>query len=140
MTWRRMLGSKIHKATVTQADLNYEGSISISPELMKAADILPYEAVNIWNVTSGTRLETYAIEGKSGSSDICINGAAAHLVSPGDTVIIARFIQVKDEDCQNFKPKVIFVDKQNRIKEIRQEVAGPEMAASNPAAKKQLGH
>jgi aspartate 1-decarboxylase len=135
MIWRRMLGSKIHKATVTQADINYEGSISISPELLKAADILPFEAVSIWNVTSGTRLETYAIEGQSGSSDICINGAAAHLVSPGDLIIIARFIQVNDEDCVNYRPKIIFVDKQNRIKEIREEVAGPEMAANNPAAK-----
>jgi aspartate 1-decarboxylase len=129
MSFRKMLGSKIHRATVTHADVNYEGSISISPELLKVADILPYEAVSIWNVTSGTRLETYAIEGQPGSSDICMNGAAAHLVSPGDLVIIARFIYVDDEDCPNFKPIIIFVDERNQIKEIRSEVAGPDMVS-----------
>lgn len=77
-----MLKSKIHRACVTQADLDYEGSITISPELLKAANILPYEAVNVWNITAGTRFETYAITGEKGSTDICVNGAAAHLVTP----------------------------------------------------------
>ena len=119
-----MLKSKIHRATVTHADLEYEGSITISPELLKAADILPYEAVNVWNVTSGTRFETYTITGEKGSTDICVNGAAAHLVTPGDLVIIASFTQILEEDCAKLVPTVVFVDQFNRLKEIRPEVVG----------------
>lgn len=124
MSYRKMLKSKIHRACVTQADLEYEGSITISPELLKAADILPYEAVNVWNVTAGTRFETYAITGEKGSTDICVNGAAAHLVTPGDIVIIASFTQVLEEDCATLIPTVVFVDHFNRLKEIRPEVVG----------------
>lgn len=124
MAYRKMLKSKIHRACVTEADLDYEGSITISPELLKAANILPYEAVNVWNVTAGTRFETYAITGKPGSTDICVNGAAAHLVSPGDLVIIATFTQVLEEDCTQVNPTVIFVDQFNRIKEMRPERIG----------------
>lgn len=116
-----MLKSKIHRACVTHADLDYEGSITISPELLKAANILPYEAVNVWNVTAGTRFETYAIEGEKASTALCVNGAAAHLVTPGDLVIIASFIQLSDEACSAFKPTVVFVDAHNRFKEIRPE-------------------
>lgn len=119
-----MLKSKIHRATVTHADLEYEGSITISPELLKAADILPYEAVNVWNVTAGTRFETYTITGEKGSTDICVNGAAAHLVTPGDLVIIASFTQILEEDCAKLVPTVVFVDQFNRLKEIRPEVVG----------------
>ena len=119
-----MLKSKIHRACVTQADLEYEGSITISPELLKAANILPYEAVNVWNVTAGTRFETYTITGEKGSTDICVNGAAAHLVTPGDIVIIASFTQVLEEDCAAIEPTVVFVDQYNRLKEIRPEVLG----------------
>ena len=119
-----MLKSKIHRACVTQADLDYEGSITISPELLKAANILPYEAVNVWNVTAGTRFETYAITGEKGSTDICVNGAAAHLVTPGDLVIIASFTQILEEDCAALVPTVVFVDQFNRLKEIRPEVLG----------------
>lgn len=119
-----MLKSKIHRACVTQADLEYEGSITISPELLKAANILPYEAVNVWNVTAGTRFETYAITGEKGSTDICVNGAAAHLVTPGDLVIIASFSQVLEEDCAQLVPTVVFVDQFNRLKEIRPEIVG----------------
>lgn len=122
MNYRRMLKSKIHRACITHADLDYEGSITISPELLKAANILPYEAVNIWNVTAGTRFETYAIEGAPHSTDICVNGAAAHLVTPGDIIIIASFIQLADELCHTFKPTVVFVDEQNHIKELRPEI------------------
>ena len=124
MSYRKMLKSKIHRACVTQADLDYEGSITISPELLKAANILPYEAVNVWNVTAGTRFETYAITGEKGSTDICVNGAAAHLVTPGDLVIIASFTQVLEEDCASLVPTVVFVDQFNRLKEIRPEVLG----------------
>lgn len=124
MTYRKMLKSKIHRAFVTQADLEYEGSITISPELLEAANILPYEAVNVWNITAGTRFETYAILGNKGSTDICVNGAAAHLVTPGDLVIIASFIQVVEEECKAHQPTVVFVDQFNRLKEIRPERLG----------------
>lgn len=124
MAYRKMLKSKIHRATVTEADLDYEGSITISPELLKAANILPYEAVSVWNVTAGTRFETYAITGESGSTNICVNGAAAHLVTPGDLIIIATFSQVLEEDCAQVAPTVVFVDQFNRIRETRPEQAG----------------
>lgn len=127
MFYRKMLKSKIHRARVTQADLDYEGSITISPELLKLANILAYEAVNVWNVTAGTRFETYAITGSKGSTDICVNGAAAHLVTPGDLIIIASFTQVPEEACALWEPQVVFVDSFNRLKEIRPErVAGLE--------------
>ncbi|WP_019217882.1 aspartate 1-decarboxylase [Legionella tunisiensis] len=123
MFYRKMLKSKIHRACITQADLDYEGSITLSPELLAAANILPHEAVNVWNVTAGTRFETYAIVGEKGSTDVCVNGAAAHLVTPGDIVIIATFIQLPAEHCQHHKPTVVFVDSNNRVKEIRPELA-----------------
>ncbi|WP_298625393.1 aspartate 1-decarboxylase [uncultured Legionella sp.] len=132
MAYRKMLKSKIHRATVTEADLDYEGSITISPELLKAADILPNEAVNIWNITAGTRFETYAITGEKGSTDICVNGAAAHLVTPGDLIIIASFTQVLEEECATQVPTVVFVDQFNRLKEIRPEVVG--VKSREPAA------
>lgn len=123
MIYRRMLKSKIHRACVTHADVNYEGSITISPELLKMADILPYESVHIWNVSSGTRFETYAIEGQTNSRDICVNGAAAHLVTPGDIIIIASFIQLAEDQCRTLMPIAIFVDEKNQVKEIRPEIA-----------------
>jgi len=130
--YRKLLGSKIHNATVTQADLKYEGSITLSPELIEAANFIPHEAVQIWNSTTGTRLETYVIKGQSGSRDICINGAAAHLVKPGDVVIIARFVHIAEVDCRNFEPIVVFVDESNRIVQKRKEIPGPSI--SIPAA------
>lgn len=120
-----MLRSKIHRATVTQADLHYEGSITVPPELLELAQIKEYEAVWVWNVNQGTRFETYAIEGRPGSRDICVNGAAAHLVSPGDLVIIACFGFMTEAEAADHKPKLVFVDGQNRFKELRSEVAGP---------------
>ena len=122
MIYRRMLKSKIHRAYVTQAELDYEGSITISPELLEASNILPYEAVHIWNVTAGTRFETYAIEGAPNSHDICVNGAAAHLVTPGDIVIIASFVQILEAKCRAHLPIAVFVDEKNNIKEIRPEI------------------
>ena len=123
MYTRRMLKSKIHRATVTHADLSYEGSITLSPQLLSAADILPNEAVHVWNVTAGTRFETYAIEGESNSSFVCVNGAAAHLVTPGDIIIIASFIQIENHACASWVPKVVFVNERNAIKELRREEA-----------------
>lgn len=126
MMYRKMLKSKIHRARVTHADLDYEGSITIAAELLKAANILPFEAVNVWNVTAGTRFETYAIEGRPGSTAVCVNGAAAHLVTPGDIIIIASFIQLAEEQCQSFVPTVVFVDEQNQMREMRAELL-PEL-------------
>ncbi len=120
-----MLKSKIHRACVTHADLEYEGSITISPELLDASNILPYEAVNVWNVTAGTRFETYAIEGLPNSTAVCVNGAAAHLVTPGDIIIIASFVQLAEEQCRTFIPTVVFVDEKNRVRELRPEVIPP---------------
>lgn len=125
-SYRKILRAKIHRATVTEANLEYEGSVTISPELLAATGIMENEAVNIWNVTSGTRLETYAITGKPGSRDICINGAAAHLMKPGDIVIIACFFHLHEKCVRDYKPRIVFVDKDNQIVETRAEVAGPE--------------
>lgn len=119
--------SKIHRATVTHADLDYEGSVTISEELMEASKILEHEQVHIWNVTRGTRLITYALRGERGSGIICINGAAAHLMSPKDTVIIATFAEVDEADAQAWKPTVVLVDGENRIVDpALKEVAGPQ--------------
>ncbi|HEX9024426.1 MAG TPA: aspartate 1-decarboxylase [Geobacteraceae bacterium] len=121
---RKMLKSKIHRAVVTGADLHYEGSVTIDRELMDAADIIPYEAVTIWNVTNGNRFETYAIEGEPGSGVICINGAAARMVAPKDLVIIASFVGMDDAEARSHKPKLVFVDDENRILPTRREVPG----------------
>jgi aspartate 1-decarboxylase len=107
--------SKVHRATVTHADLSYEGSVTMDRLLMDAANILPYEAVHIWNVTRGTRLMTYALEGPAGSGAICVNGAAAHLNQPGDLVILATFAEMTPEEARAHKPRVVRVDSRNRI-------------------------
>lgn len=125
--YRRLLRCKIHRATITHADLNYEGSISIPPDLMERAGLAEYEAVNIWNVTNGSRFETYTILGEEGSRAISVNGAAARLVSPGDLIIIAAFELVPESRVASHKPKLVFVDAQNRFLESRAEVAGPRL-------------
>ena len=126
---RKMLRAKIHRATVTQADVDYEGSITIDRRLMDATDLLPNEAVSVWNVTSGTRLETYAVEGPADSGVVCVNGAAAHLVRPGDLVIIAAYTWMDEKAARAHEPRVVFVDEHNRIKDRRAEVPGPMRAA-----------
>ncbi len=115
---RTVLKSKIHRATVTQADLHYEGSITIDPALMDAADILPFEQVHVLDVNNGNRLATYAIEGERDSGQICINGAAARLVSPGDVVIILTYHGVSDGDARELRPSLVYVDERNRIARI----------------------
>jgi len=112
---RTVLKSKIHRATVTQADLNYEGSITIDAALMEAADILPFEQVHVLDVNNGNRLTTYAIEGQRNSGQICINGAAARLVSPGDTVIILSYVSATEEEARRMRPSLIYVDEANHI-------------------------
>lgn len=129
MAQRRMFKSKIHRATVTQADLEYEGSITIDPHLLKAADILPFEEVSLWNVTRGTRLSTYAIEGDAGSNVVCVNGAAAHLVEVGDLIIIATFGSYDEAEAAAHVPTVVLVDGENRIINSRyKETAGPKLS------------
>ena len=124
---RTFFKSKIHRATVTQADLDYEGSVTIDATLMRAADILPYEKVHIWNRTNGTRLETYALEGPEDSGLICVNGAAAHHARPGDIVIIATFAEASDEaEARAWTPIVVHVDEHNRIVPIAGEIPGPQ--------------
>ena len=116
--FRYMLHSKIHRATVTQADLHYVGSLTIDMDLMEAADLLPGQQVDVVDVDNGNRLTTYAIEGERGSGILCINGAAARLISPGDTVIIIAYASMTDEDARSHDPHVVFVDKDNRIVEV----------------------
>jgi aspartate 1-decarboxylase len=118
---RKMLRAKIHRATVTEANVDYEGSITIDRRLLEATDLLPNEAVCVWNVTNGNRLETYVVEGAPDSGVICVNGAAAHLVRPGDLVIIAAYTWLEEEAARRHQPKVVFVDGQNRIRELRAE-------------------
>jgi len=117
--------SKIHRARVTHADLDYEGSVTIDRSLMDAANILPYEAVHIWNVTRGTRLVTYALEGPVGSGAVCVNGAAAHHACPGDLVILATYAEMTPEEAKNYQPTVVRVDERNRPLADQ----GPEVAA-----------
>ena len=128
---RTMLKSKIHRATVTQADLHYVGSIAIDRELMEAADILEGEKVVIADITNGARLETYVIPAPAGSSTIGINGAAAHLVSKGDLVIIMTYALVEDEEARRMKPRVVHVDSTNRIVELGEDAAEPVPGATD---------
>ena len=123
---RVLLKSKIHRATVTQADVNYEGSLTLDTDLLDAADIIPFEEVHVWNITRGTRFRTYAMSGPAGSGVVCANGAAALLVETGDLVIIATFSHVDEAETANFRPRLVFVDEGNRIRSIATaEKAGP---------------
>jgi aspartate 1-decarboxylase len=121
---RTMLKSKIHRATVTQADLHYVGSVTIDQDLLDAADLLAGEQVAIVDVTNGARLETYVIPGERGTGIIGINGAAAHLVHPGDLVIMIAYGQFDDAEARTYIPKVVHVDADNRIVELGTDPAG----------------
>lgn len=110
--------SKLHRATVTDADLHYEGSVTIDADLMEAADIVEHEQVQIYNVTNGSRLTTYALRGPRGSGCIKVNGAAAHLTTRGDLVIIATYANYRDEEIEGHKPTVVLLGEENRIKEL----------------------
>src|SRR5438093_135530 len=112
---RHMLKSKIHRAKVTEANVHYEGSLTLDAYLLHAADIVAYEEVHVWNVTRGTRFRTYAMTGEIGSGVVCANGAAALLVEPGDLIIIATFTLLEDAEMEDFKPKLVFVNASNRI-------------------------
>ena len=115
---RFMLYAKIHRATVTQADLNYVGSVTVDRLLLEAAGLLPGERVDIVDVTNGNRLTTYVIEGEAGSGTICINGAAAHLIQPGDIVILIAYAGMDDAEARSFVPRVVFVDHDNQIVDV----------------------
>ncbi|MGD9694747.1 MAG: aspartate 1-decarboxylase [Thermoleophilia bacterium] len=123
-----MLKSKIHRATVTDANLNYVGSITVDTDLLEAADILPYEQVGVLNINTGARFETYAIEGPAGGGDICLNGAAARLAQPGDLVIILTYAQYAAEDlADGFEPVVVHVDSANRQVEVEAPESVPTL-------------
>lgn len=115
---RLFLKSKLHRATVTDADLNYEGSISIDPALMKAADILPFEKVDVVNINNGARFTTYAITGKENSGEICLNGAAARLVHVGDKVIIITYAHYSKDEMAAYQPTIVLLGDGNQIKKI----------------------
>ena len=127
---RTVFKSKIHRATVTDANLNYEGSISVDQDLLDAADILPNEQVHVWDVTNGTRLITYALAAERGSGQVTVNGAGAHLIKPGDLVIIATFTEMKTRQARRYQPTVVLVDEQNRLREAAVEPDRPDVAAS----------
>lgn len=110
-----MLKGKIHRATVTGADLHYEGSVTIDPVLMEASDLLPFEQVQLLDIDNGARLTTYAIEGRRGGGDVIVNGAAAHLIHRGDTIIILSYATVSEEEAQRMQPSLVYVDGANRI-------------------------
>jgi len=120
---RLMLKSKIHRATVTGADVDYEGSITLDPVLMEAADILPHEQVHVLDVNNGSRLITYAIEGTPGAGEVVLNGAAARLVQPGDIVIVITYREMTDDEARSCLPSLVYVDAENRIARIGHEVA-----------------
>jgi aspartate 1-decarboxylase len=122
---RIMMKSKIHRATVTQADLDYVGSVTLDAVLMEAADLLQGEQVAIVDITNGARIETYVIPGEPGSGVIGINGAAAHLIHPGDLVIIMSYAVLSDAEARSLKPRVVHVDEQNRIVKLGNDAAEP---------------
>lgn len=120
---RTLLKSKIHRATVTRADLHYEGSISIDRDLLDAADIAPYEQVDVYNISNGSRLTTYALPGPRGSGEVGINGAAAHLVDPGDLVIVASYARYDEASVREHAPRVILVDGRNQMPGVVEDTA-----------------
>ena len=129
-----MFKSKIHRATVTHADVDYEGSVTIDAGLMRAAKILPHETVHVWNVTRGSRLVTYALTGEEGSGVVCVNGAAAHLNQPGDLVILATFADMDPVEAEKHVPTVVRVDAQNRAVGTEAELPGPALRPTQDTA------
>jgi len=122
--FRMMMGSKLHRATVTEADLNYVGSITIDSALLNAAGMLPNEKVHVVNNNNGARFETYIIEGEAGSGVICVNGAAARLVQKGDIVIILSYVYMSDEEARQHEPTVLLMDKNNKVEQVIKEEPG----------------
>jgi aspartate 1-decarboxylase len=129
----RMLKAKIHGAVVTGARIEYEGSVTVDRALMRATGMLPYEAVQIWSISTGERLETYLMEGEEGSGVVCVNGAAAHRIKKGERIILACFCNMDAGIARSHKPAVIFVDEENRIVASREETAGQARGAPHQA-------
>jgi len=123
---RLMLRSKVHRATVTQADLDYEGSLTLDEELMEAAGLKEFEGIAVYNITNGERFETYAITGERGSGVVCINGAAAHKAGPGDMVIICCYAWMDEKELLTHQPRIVLVDGKNRIRRIRDRHDPPQ--------------
>ncbi|MBU7600296.1 aspartate 1-decarboxylase [Streptomyces sp. P38-E01] len=137
---RTMFKSKIHRATVTEANLNYVGSVTVDADLLDAADLLPGELVHIVDITNGARLETYTIKGERGSGVIGINGAAAHLVHPGDLVILISYGQMEDAEARAHEPRVVHVDTDNRIVELGSDISAPVPGSSTERSPLALTH
>ena len=116
---RQMMRAKVHRATVTDADLEYEGSLAMDSALMEAADLYPNEVIQVWNITNGNRFNTYVIPAPHDSGMICINGAAAHQAQPGDKVIIAAYAWMDESEARQYQPRVVFVDEHNRVRHSR---------------------
>jgi aspartate 1-decarboxylase len=127
---RRMFLGKIHRAVVTDANLDYEGSVTIDERLLQAAGMLNHEEVHVWNLTRGSRFTSYAIAGERDSGVICVNGAAAHLTRPGDLIIIAAFAEMDDEEARRHEPRVVRVDERNRLVAVSPEIPGPHAPLS----------
>ena len=130
---RTFLRAKIHRATVTDANVDYVGSITLDSKLLKAAGLLPYEQVDVLNVNNGNRLTTYCIEGKAGSGEVCLNGAAALLCSKGDLVLICAYAQLNPAEMTGFKARTIFVNAKNRLTKVKEQ---PLLITGKPAAKR----
>lgn len=136
---RTFLRAKIHRATVTEACLEYMGSLTVDRDLMAAADLRPFERVEVYNTTGGQRFATYVIEGRASSGEICVNGAAAHLARRGDAVIIAAYCELEPEEMNDFRPRLVFVDSRNRIVSLEEaekattRAPDPELAATELA-------
>ncbi|MCS6808439.1 MAG: aspartate 1-decarboxylase [Candidatus Kapabacteria bacterium] len=128
---RIMFKSKIHRACVTQAELHYEGSLTIDEELMEAADLLEYEKVSVVNINNGERFETYVIKGKRGSRVMCLNGAAARKAMVGDRIIVISYAIMSNEEARSYKPTIVLVDERNAIKRINNEVLEETLMAIN---------
>ena len=125
---REMLRAKVHRATVTETNVNYEGSLTLDASLMRAAGMVAYERIDVYNADSGARFSTYLIEGEPDTGVVCVNGAAAHLANPGERIIIACYASLSPEEMRTHRPIVVLVDAANRIKEIRHEIlAGTEV-------------
>jgi len=124
---RTMFHAKLHRAVITHADLDYEGSVTVDADLLDAADMLPHESVHIWNVTRGTRLQTYTLPGPRGSGTICVNGAAAHHNQVGDLVILATFVELEDSEARTHVPRVVRLDPHNRVVSTEAEQPGPAL-------------
>jgi aspartate 1-decarboxylase len=114
---RLMFKSKIHRATVTATNVDYEGSLTVDADLLDAADILPYEQIHVWDVSNGARLVTYALPGPRGSGQVCVNGAGAHLIKTGDLVIVATYTVMTGRKARKYDPTVVFVDAANKLRE-----------------------